>query len=111
MITILILSLSLVSCSSDDDQMPPDNTILIRDNFYEPAQLTITLGRSVVWRNQGSTSHTATSGTPVSNPGTLFDSGTIAPGGGFTFTFSQPGTYVYFCRIHGAGMSGTIVVQ
>ncbi len=100
LITMFVLTLSLVSCSSNDDEMPPNNTILIRDNFYEPAQLSITLGRSVVWRNQGTTSHTATSGTPVSNPGALFDSGTISPGSGFTFTFTQPGTYVYFCRIN-----------
>jgi plastocyanin len=91
--------------------MPSMNTVLVRDNFFDPTQLTVTVGRPVVWRNQGSISHSATSGTPVSNPGALFDSQLIAPGGGFTFTFSQPGTYIYFCKVHGASMSGSIVVQ
>lgn len=91
--------------------MPSMNTVLIRDNFFDPPQLTVAVGRPVVWRNQGSISHTTTSGTPVSNPGALFDSQLIASGAGFTFTFSQPGTYIYFCRVHGAAMSGSIVVQ
>jgi plastocyanin len=91
--------------------MTPTNTIIMRDNVFQPAQLTIGVGRSIIWRNQGSIGHTATSGTPASNPGSLFDSGIVPPGGGFMFTISQPGTYVYFCRVHGTAMSGTLVVQ
>jgi plastocyanin len=111
--TILVISLCLVSCSSDDDMnpTPTPNTVIIRDNFFEPAELTVAVGRTVIWRNQGSVVHTATSGTPVSNPGALFDSNTIPPGGGFTFVFSQAGTVVYFCKVHGVSMSGRIIVR
>ncbi|MDE1818970.1 MAG: hypothetical protein KGI19_10265 [Thaumarchaeota archaeon] len=34
------------------------------------------------------------------NVGSLFDSGTIPPGKTFEFTFSDAGTYNYFCTIH-----------
>jgi len=37
----------------------------------------------------------------------------IADGASFSHTFMQPGTYVYYCTIHGstkAGMVGRIVV-
>ncbi len=43
-------------------------------------------------------------------------SGNPVPGPNvYQFTFNTPGTYQYFCEIHGApggvGMSGTVVVQ
>jgi plastocyanin len=39
-----------------------------------------------------------------------FDSGFMAPGGTFEYTFTVPGTYRYFCVPHEkAGMVGTIV--
>ncbi|MBI3542895.1 MAG: cupredoxin domain-containing protein, partial [Deltaproteobacteria bacterium] len=63
------------------------------------------VGTTVMWVNSDSMPHTATA-----TDGS-FDSGTIAPGGNFMFTFNTPGTFPYFCSIHGAqSMSGTIVV-
>jgi plastocyanin len=40
----------------------------------------------------------------------VFDSGSIAPGGKFSFTFQNKGTFAYKCTFH-SGMVGTIVVQ
>jgi plastocyanin len=44
---------------------------------------------------------------PVGQP--LFDSGTLSPGDTFQHTFTDQGTYEYFCKIH-PGMRGTIRV-
>jgi plastocyanin len=33
------------------------------------------------------------------------------PGQTFSRTFSTPGTFTYQCSIHGAAMSGTVIVQ
>jgi plastocyanin len=72
--------------------------------------VTIPAGTTVTWTwvsgfhnvmPTGSPAFTG-SGTPVSAPST------------FTQTFSTPGTYLYFCVVHGtpsSGMRGTIVVQ
>jgi len=38
------------------------------------------------------------------------NSGNIANGGTYSHTFANAGTYNYFCTIHGAGMSGTVIV-
>ena len=77
---------------------------------FEPASVTIPAGTTVTWTwvsgfhnvmPTGSPAFTG-SGTPVSAPST------------FTQTFSTPGTYLYFCVVHGtpsSGMRGTIVVQ
>ena len=72
---------------------------------YAPNPLTITSGTTVVWTNSDSTTHTSSSDTPG-----LFDSGNIAAGGQFSFTFQTKGTVNYHCNIH-PGMIGSIVVQ
>ena len=41
-----------------------------------------------------------------------WDSGNVAAGGTFTRRFDTPGTFSYFCTIHGAAvMSGTVTVN
>ncbi len=102
----------MLSCSNDNSTTtPPPNTVSIRDNLFDPATLTVAVGRVVVWRHEGTGTHTVTSGTPTVNPGTLFDSGPLTNGGGFQFTFNAPGTFPYFCRTHGVAQTGTIIVQ
>jgi plastocyanin len=76
---------------------------------FEPNVVTVPVGSTVTWANQGSAPHTVT--------GEGFDSGNdpstwIMGGGSFSFTFTAPGTYNYVCVPHEAlGMAGTIVVQ
>jgi hypothetical protein len=44
----------------------------------------------------------------------IFDSGIVQPGGAYSYTFQNPGTYPYYCMLHGRpggiGMAGIIVV-
>ena len=61
------------------------------------------VGQSVTWANKDGMTHTVTK-----TPGTLFDQ-TLASGDTFKFTFTQAGTYQYYCTIH-PWMKGTIVV-
>lgn len=87
------------------------------DSSFEEGicQTTITAGDTVLW-DLGSAinSHTVTAcgdscDNPTSSP--LFDSGNVAPGGTYTYTFNQPGTFLYYCTIHPTLMFGRIVVQ
>jgi hypothetical protein len=57
----------------------------------------------VTWTNNDDSPHTVTA---ANGP---FDSGNVDPGGTFTFTFTQAGTYGYVCRYHGE-MQATIIV-
>ena len=75
-----------------------------------PAVDTIPAGTTVTWTwtGTGSTSHSVLSeGSPD------FTSSAILTGNGKTYsvTLTDPGTYRYECAVHGAAMSGTIVVQ
>jgi plastocyanin len=73
------------------------------DNFFDPASITIAVGDTVTWRNDGQVAHTVTAN------GGSFDSGNLNPGQSFAHTFSGAGTFRYFCQYH-AGMTGTIKV-
>lgn len=110
-VAILLIIGGVFSCKNDTSTKPSENTVLIKDNFFDPGTLTITAGETVVWRHEGNNTHTVTSGTPTQNPGALFDSGALTSGGGFQFTFTTPGTYAYFDRVYGIAMTGTIIVH
>lgn len=72
--------------------------------YYNPASFTVKVGQAVTWSNGDGTTHTVTS-----DKAGLFDSGNMASGATFSYTFTQAGTYTYYCTIH-PWMKGTIVV-
>jgi len=75
-------------------------------------EITIEVLDFIQWENADQALHTVTSGTGSSDPdsGVLFDSGVFNPGEGFTFQFTEAGTYEYYCILH-LWMVGTINVQ
>src|SRR6185437_3745831 len=75
---------------------------------YNPSSVTIQVGDTVRW-TWASNNHSATSGTPGS-PNGIFDSGIHNSGFTYSFTFTSAGTYPYYCRVHGAMMTGTVTV-
>jgi LPXTG-motif cell wall-anchored protein len=78
-------------------------SVSMEDNFFSPAAVTITVGESVTWTNNGVALHTST------GPG--WDSGAVGPGGSFSFTFNSAGTFDYVCTFHEVlGMVGTVTV-
>ncbi len=68
----------------------------------------IKAGQSVTWA-WASGSHSITSGACCTADG-AWDSGVMSPGS-FTRTFPFPGSYPYFCSVHGSMMTGTVIVQ
>jgi plastocyanin len=85
---------------------PPGTTVTMQANAFHPATLTVAPGTVVTWTNLDGISHSAT-----------FESASV----GSTPTFvsgsrqltmpASPGTYPYFCVVHGTAMSGTVVVE
>lgn len=82
--------------------------VTMQNTSFQPQELNVQPGATVTWTNEDNFAHTVTAGTR-DNPSGLFDSGNVAAGGTFNFTFEEPGTYEYFCSIHD-GMRGVIVV-
>jgi plastocyanin len=76
------------------------------DNFtFGPQSLTVTAGTTVTWINKDDIPH----GIASSNNG-FAKSKALDTDDSYSFTFTTPGTYQYFCYIH-PHMTGTIVVQ
>lgn len=95
-------------------------TVEIIDTAFKEPRTVVSAGTKVVWTQTGDQPHSATSvdGAFDSSPGCSpikGDEGCLAAGDSFSFVFEKPGTYDYYCRIHGTttgrGMIGTIVVQ
>jgi plastocyanin len=77
--------------------------VTIQSNSFNPDSLSIKVGETVTWTNKDSYAHTVTSDNGV------FDSGNIASGATFSFTFNTEGTYSYHCSIH-TSMTAKIIV-
>ena len=74
------------------------------DNFtFGPQELKVKAGTTVTWTNGDDIPHT------VVSPN-AFRSKVMDTDGTFSFTFTTPGTYKYFCSLH-PHMTGTIIVE
>jgi plastocyanin len=75
------------------------------DNFtFGPQRLTVPVGTTVTWTNQDDIPHTIVSTSQA------FRSQALDTNDKFSFTFTTPGSYDYFCSLH-PHMTGTIVVE
>jgi plastocyanin len=79
-------------------------TVTIRDFEFARASVTIDVGDTVTWSNEGPTPHSATA-----DDGS-FDTGVFDDGQSRSHTFDQAGTFSYFCTPH-PFMKGTVTVQ
>jgi len=71
---------------------------------YDPQQVTVQTGQSVVFTNTGRIFHTATQTEGV------FDTGLLKGGESIAVRFDNPGTYAFFCQPH-PWMKATIIAQ
>jgi plastocyanin len=98
-----------VACSDSENggQGPGDETpegdILVRNNFFEPSELEVAPGATVVW---------AWASNGVVHNIEFDDGPTSGNQGSGTYerTFAAAGDYPYLCTIHGESMSGVISV-
>ncbi len=75
------------------------------DNFnFTPPTLTVSPGTKVTWINKDDVPHTVTS------VDKKFGSKVLDTDEQFSFTFTAPGTYKYYCKVH-PHMTGKIIVQ
>ncbi len=73
-------------------------------NFaFDPTELTVNAGTTVIWTNDDSAPHTVTA------TDNSFGSDTLQKGDTFSHQFSTAGTFDYFCAIHPT-MKGTVTV-
>ncbi len=84
---------------------------------FTPENVTVVIGvnNTVTWTNDDTagagTVHTVTPKTqPTGGNWPTAGSGNIAPSASYSFTFTVPGTYDYYCSYH-SWMAGSVVVE
>jgi plastocyanin len=120
---MLVVSVALVACTPTGTTPTPagppnpaspagassnpggvQNAVTISGFAFSPASITVPVGTTVTWTNKDAAPHTITS-----DDGTTFDSGNLANGATYSFTFTKAGTFAYHCAIH-SSMKGTVIV-
>lgn len=109
--------------------VPPNGesaNVVVLDNSFRPIEVEISAGTEVVFENRGRNEHNILPDSIKNDAGLveLLKTDTspaawgvisvdFAPESTYSHVFSVPGTYTFYCSIHGApgaGMYGTIVV-
>jgi len=80
------------------------NQVMVENFSFQPGTLTVMAGTTVTWVNHDDEPHT------VNENNKTFKSGTLDTDGKFSYKFTSPGTYSYFCSIH-PRMKGQIIVK
>lgn len=94
----------------------PAGSVTVGLSSFSPATVTVPASSTVTWAwNSCSGNDSYGTGTTCVTHNIVFDDGAAGSGamssGSFTRTFTAAGTYPYHCSIHGAAMSGKVVVQ
>ena len=79
---------------------------------FSPSTLTVKIGtnNTVTWTNNGGQAHTVTSNQTANGSLPSFNSNGINANQQYTFTFTQAGTYHYYCEYH-VWMEAVVVVS
>ena len=127
---VFVLAAVAVGCGGDDGGDPsgagggggdtPDATVLegdsveieAIDNSFQPEAAQVAAGTEVTFVNAGRNSHNVV---PEDEDAEwAVDTEDFQPGDSSSYTFEEPGTYRFYCSIHGtvdAGMPGVLVVE
>jgi plastocyanin len=104
--TIVVVGLAL-GLGKNGDLFGQGNVVSVSivDFAFTPKTITVPVGTTVRWTNNGNAPHTVTS---TSSP-KAFDSGTLNSGDTFQHTFTTAGQFPYRCNIH-PSMTGMVIV-
>ena len=126
-VALAVAALALVGCGADETsgQRAEGVTVVTEltlvegeevrvsaiDHTFRPEETTVAAGTVVRWTNDGRTGHNVL---PIEGDAWGVEETDFEPDDEYTFRFTEPGTYDYYCSLHGtttAGMVGTIIVE
>lgn len=84
------------------------NSVTIQNFAFTQSSITVKKGTKVTWTNKDNVTHTVNE-TDSQSGGP--NSGDIAPGGTYSFTFNAVGTFNYHCAIHPSMLGAVIVTE
>jgi plastocyanin len=100
--SVAIIHESQIARAAEEKNAAASITI---DNFsFTPKEITVAAGTTITWVNHDDVPHT------VVSPDKKFRSKALDTDDQFSFMFTDPGTYNYFCSVHPI-MTGEIIVK
>lgn len=101
----ILLFATIAGVAENPASTPASATTVKIDNFtFSPMTLEVNRGTTITWLNKDDIPHV------VASTEGKFKSRAIDTDGSYTFTFTEPGTYEYYCSVH-PKMTGKIVVK
>lgn len=119
----------LAGCSGSTDTGPEEVRVEMTDDLvFDPKDVTVSVGDTVVWETTGGVAHSATAYEADLPDGAAYfasgdfdteaaareaypEGGSVGEGETYSHTFQTTGTFPYFCIPHESGMRGTVVVE
>jgi len=102
--TVVFMAISSPKSAVRADSKPVLGTEVKIDNFSFGPDVTIAAGTTVTWTNHDDVPHVVASDTNI------FKSKALDTDDRYSYTFTKPGTYVYYCTVH-PKMTAKVVVQ
>ncbi|WP_254273445.1 plastocyanin/azurin family copper-binding protein [Haloarcula marina] len=116
------------SSDGDGGSDPSETRVAMTDDLqFDPTEVTVAVGDTVVWETTGSVAHSATAyEDDLPDGAAYFASGdfesesaarqaypddSVGSGETYSHTFDTAGEFPYFCIPHESGMRGTVVVE
>ncbi|HZS33716.1 MAG TPA: plastocyanin/azurin family copper-binding protein [Methylomirabilota bacterium] len=103
-VTAGVLTIWALAASAVAAAPPPGPVIGIEEFRFAAAAVTVPVGTTVTWVNHDEEPHTVTSTTQA------FASPGLDTGESFSYRFTRPGTYTYFCALH-PHMTARVIVR
>jgi plastocyanin len=105
-LTFAVVLLAVAAACGSSPTMPTPTSVnaTIVNGGFTPNAISISVGSSVMWTNKDSVAHSI-----VADDG-AFNSGTINPGGQYTYAFPTAGVFPYHDASNG-NMAGTVTVS
>src|ERR1700680_3354842 len=100
----IIMTISSPKLAVRAENKPATGAEVKIDNFSFGPDVTTAAGTTVTWTNHDDVPHVVASDTK------LFKSQALDTDDHFSYTFTKPGTYLYYCMIH-PKMTAKVVVQ
>jgi plastocyanin len=92
--TVIIMAISSPKLAVRAESKPAIGTEIKIDNFSFGPDLTIAAGTTVTWTNHDDVPHVVASDTNI------FKSKALDTADRYSYTFTKPGTYAYYCTVH-----------
>jgi plastocyanin len=103
-ITVVCAGLLLAGRAAAAPRKPAKQAVTMEAVAFQPGDLSVNVGDTVVWTNKDPFPHTVTA------KGGTFDSKALAAGKTWTYRAQKKGDYPYVCTLHPT-MSGTLHVR